>query len=77
MTLDEEEHRWQLLCEMAQNGDLSYDELDRERIELVASAQARIIRTIMSKIDAAIEAGMEPREWLGRVAEKVDGPSPE
>lgn len=72
MSESEEDARWYLLCEMAQDGSLTYDELDRERSVLVRSAQARILRQVMERIDAAIEAGMDPKEWLGRVAEKVE-----
>ena len=73
MTEAEEDAAWALLCELAQDKELTYDELDHQRTILVASAQARILRDVMSKVDAAIEAGMEPAEWLGRVAEQVDG----
>ena len=77
MSEAEEDAAWGLLCELAQDGVLTYDELDHQRCVLVRSAQARILRQVMERIDAAIEAGMDPKEWLGRVAEKVDGPSPE
>lgn len=72
MTEAEEDAAWSLLCELAQDGTLTYDELDHQRHTLVASAQARILRDVMSKIDAALEAGMDPKEWLERVAEQVE-----
>lgn len=72
MSEKEEEDRWAYLCQLADEDSLSYEELDNERRRLVASAQARILRTVLEKIDAALEAGMDPKEWLGRVAEKVE-----
>lgn len=72
MTESDEDAAWALLCELAQNKELTYDELDHQRSILVASAQARVLRWVGERIDAALKAGMEPSEWLGRVADKVE-----
>lgn len=72
MTEAEEDAAWSLLCELAQDKSLTYDELDHQRSILVASAQARILKWCMERIDAALESGFDAKEWLGRVAEKVE-----